>query len=156
MGFLSYSLLLSLHPMQSLWSPPPVFVLFRRIVNAFSAFSVSQHYLLQRAPPPTPPSPEANARNRTAEAYNVLKPFAWLGWLSRDQAAFSVAAETVSSSHEPLGDPPPPTYRRRTTRKRASDTIHRLLHNPVLYEPVRAPRNPVVLCHGAWTSLHTR
>ena len=135
--------------MQTLWSPPPVFVLFRRIVNAFSAFSVSQHYLLQRSPPP----PEGSERKRTAEAYNVLRPFSWLGWVSREPAAFSLAAEAVPSMQEPLRDLPPPTYPRRTLRKRPSDPIHRLLRNPALYEPVRAPRNPVVLCHGTCTAL---
>ena len=135
--------------MQTLWSPPPVFVLFRRIVNAFSAFSVSQHYLLQRTPPPT----EGSERKRTAEAYNVLRPFSWLGWVSREPAAFSLAAEAVPSMQEPLRDLPPPTYPRRTLRKRPSDPIHRLLRNPALYEPVRAPRNPVVLCHGMCTLL---
>jgi triacylglycerol lipase len=30
-----------------------------------------------------------------------------------------------------------------------SDTIHHLLQNPALYCPIRAPRYPIVLCHGA-------
>jgi hypothetical protein len=29
------------------------------------------------------------------------------------------------------------------------DEIHRLMQNPVLYDPLRAPRYPIVLCHGA-------
>ena len=29
------------------------------------------------------------------------------------------------------------------------DEIHRLIQNPVLYNPLRAPRYPIVLCHGA-------
>lgn len=28
------------------------------------------------------------------------------------------------------------------------DIIHQLLRNPVLYNPLRTPRNPIVLCHG--------
>jgi triacylglycerol lipase len=29
------------------------------------------------------------------------------------------------------------------------DAIHRLIQNPVLYDPLRAPRYPIILCHGA-------
>jgi triacylglycerol lipase len=32
---------------------------------------------------------------------------------------------------------------------REDDEIHRLMQNPVLYDPLRAPRYPIVLCHGA-------
>ncbi|KIK69941.1 hypothetical protein GYMLUDRAFT_34343 [Collybiopsis luxurians FD-317 M1] len=30
------------------------------------------------------------------------------------------------------------------------DTIHKLLENPALYDPLRVPRNPIVLCHGLY------
>ncbi|KZP26319.1 alpha/beta-hydrolase [Athelia psychrophila] len=30
------------------------------------------------------------------------------------------------------------------------DTIHRLIQSPVLYDPLRAPRYPIVLCHGLY------
>ncbi|KZT67126.1 alpha/beta-hydrolase [Daedalea quercina L-15889] len=30
------------------------------------------------------------------------------------------------------------------------DTIHQLLNSPVLYDPVRKPRNPIALCHGLY------
>ncbi|KDQ62077.1 hypothetical protein JAAARDRAFT_65899 [Jaapia argillacea MUCL 33604] len=55
---------------------------------------------------------------------------------------------------------PPLPYKPKSTR---DDPIHRLLKNPVLYDPLRAPRHPIVLCHGlygfdvrgpsAWPSL---
>ncbi|KAG2131795.1 alpha beta-hydrolase [Suillus clintonianus] len=32
----------------------------------------------------------------------------------------------------------------------STDTIHRLLRNPALYDPIRAPRFPIVLCHGLY------
>ncbi|KIK99831.1 hypothetical protein PAXRUDRAFT_423053 [Paxillus rubicundulus Ve08.2h10] len=32
----------------------------------------------------------------------------------------------------------------------SQDTIHRLIRNPVLLNPVRAPRYPIVLCHGLY------
>ena len=33
--------------------------------------------------------------------------------------------------------------------REGTDEIHRLMQNPVLYDPLRAPRYPIVLCHGA-------
>jgi len=33
-------------------------------------------------------------------------------------------------------------------RPHLPDTIHQLLVNPALYDPLRAPRFPIVLCHG--------
>ena len=33
------------------------------------------------------------------------------------------------------------------------DIIHQLLVNPALYDPLRTPRYPIVLCHGAF-SIH--
>ena len=52
-----------------------------------------------------------------------------------------------NSGHSPP-DPPEPVDRAREAREGA-DEIHRLIQNPVLYNPLRAPRYPIVLCHGA-------
>ena len=49
-----------------------------------------------------------------------------------------------SAPHEP----PEPADRDRDNRE-SLDEIHRLMQNPVLYDPLRAPRYPIVLCHGA-------
>ncbi len=38
--------------------------------------------------------------------------------------------------------------RAREERKNV-DEIHRLIQNTVLYNPLRVPRYPIVLCHGA-------
>ena len=43
---------------------------------------------------------------------------------------------------------PEPMDRAREERHNV-DEIHRLIQNPVLYNPLRAPRYPIVLCHGA-------
>jgi hypothetical protein len=45
-------------------------------------------------------------------------------------------------------EPPEPMDRARDGRQNV-DEIHRLIQNPVLYNPLRAPRYPIVLCHGA-------
>lgn len=44
--------------------------------------------------------------------------------------------------------PPEPMDRARQERQDV-DEIHRLIQSPVLYNPLRAPRYPIVLCHGA-------
>ena len=45
-----------------------------------------------------------------------------------------------SSSHPPEG----PKYD-------SVDAIHRLMQHPALYDPLRKPRYPIVLCHGTVT-----
>ncbi|GLB38160.1 putative triacylglycerol lipase [Lyophyllum shimeji] len=63
-------------------------------------------------------------------------------------------------------DPPPPPKPHKSDRRSAPrtklpspeptqapaspDTIHQLMHNPTLYDPLRAPRYPIVLCHGLY------
>ncbi|KAG6812104.1 hypothetical protein H0H92_004333 [Tricholoma furcatifolium] len=63
-------------------------------------------------------------------------------------------------------DPPPPPKPQKDDRRtdiptrlpppesthvpQSPDTIHQLLQNPTLYDPVRTPRYPIVLCHGLY------
>jgi triacylglycerol lipase len=42
-----------------------------------------------------------------------------------------------------------PAERGRNNRE-TLDEIHCLMQNPVLYDPLRAPRYPIVLCHGVF------
>ena len=35
---------------------------------------------------------------------------------------------------------------------RGPDQIHLLIRNPALYDPLRKPRYPIVLCHGEWSN----
>jgi len=54
------------------------------------------------------------------------------------------------SDPNPSPNPPgPPGPIDRAREERNVDEIHRLIQNPVLYNPLRAPRYPIVLCHGA-------
>jgi hypothetical protein len=53
------------------------------------------------------------------------------------------APDPCPTSPEPRG----PSERRRDSRE-TLDEIHRLMQNPILYDPLRAPRYPIVLCHG--------
>lgn len=42
--------------------------------------------------------------------------------------------------------PPPPTF---PQQPHQPDIIHQLISNPTLFDPVRTPRYPIVLCHGS-------
>ncbi|KAF7975317.1 hypothetical protein HWV62_9739 [Athelia sp. TMB] len=48
-----------------------------------------------------------------------------------------------SGSPQPRKEPDREPYK----EKESLDTIHRLMQNPALYDPLRAPRYPIVLCH---------
>lgn len=62
-------------------------------------------------------------------------------------------AKKVSPFSEPNSGPSPPEpsepVRRAKKERKDVDEIHRLVQNPVLYNPLRAPRYPIILCHGA-------
>ncbi|KAG2060719.1 alpha/beta-hydrolase [Suillus hirtellus] len=59
----------------------------------------------------------------------------------------TTALDTSSiSSNLPQGKLPP----QEPSESDSTDTIHRLLRNPTLYDPIRAPRFPIVLCHGLY------
>ncbi|KAH9059938.1 alpha/beta-hydrolase [Lactarius vividus] len=49
----------------------------------------------------------------------------------------------VPSPYPPPPSPTPPEHEER-------GAIHRLMQSPVLYDPLRAPRFPIVLCHGLY------
>ena len=130
--------------MQTVWFPVPVAAFFRRIVNVVSTLSISHHYLSQsRSEPAAHP------------------PLRWPAWLARtakfDTQCFqrilhvdSHTAYTDLPVHTAdIKDPPPPncTF---FSGSRPLDQIHQLIENPALYDPVRKPRYPIVLCHGAY------
>lgn len=134
------------HVMQSLWAPPPVFALLRRIVNVVSSLSISQHYLLGKSPH----QPDASEpRNAATPSHVLFRPLEWLGWLNkeREPVAFAMQSDVEAMSLPPR-NPPPSAPRRRAPLNTPLDIIHRLMNSPLLFDPVRAPRNPVALCHG--------
>lgn len=125
--------------MQTIWLPAPVCVLFRRIVNVVSTLSISHQYFLQQR--------EVSDPN---EKWNTLKSFAWLPWGNRARFALAMDGEGAASERQA---PLPPAPRPRPTTNRPLDVIHRLMQSPALYDPVRTPRNPVALCHGAYPCM---
>ncbi|KAF9221540.1 alpha/beta-hydrolase [Gyrodon lividus] len=69
------------------------------------------------------------------------------------------ASSTVTSSTSPLERSISPDSERNSNKhppqfpqdiSESQDTIHRLMNNPTLLNPVRAPRYPIVLCHGLY------
>ncbi|OJA14186.1 hypothetical protein AZE42_06508 [Rhizopogon vesiculosus] len=57
--------------------------------------------------------------------------------------------DTLSVRSELLSEKLPPTTPSEPERG-SDDTIHLLLRNPTLYDPIRTPRFPIVLCHGLY------
>jgi triacylglycerol lipase len=64
----------------------------------------------------------------------------------------AVNANEPASSPVPQSQTPPQTPSRKEERvperSETLDTMHQLLQNPALYDPLRTPRYPIVLCHG--------
>lgn len=124
--------------MQTTWLPAPVCVLFRRIVNVVSTLSISHQYLVQKREASDPKS-----------NWSTLKALTWLPWAKgASQARFALAIDGEIPTSEP-GTRQTPQPRPSPTTNRPLDVIHRLMQSPALYDPIRVPRNPVALCHGA-------
>lgn len=72
------------------------------------------------------------------------------GYAEQLSGSTKTEGDRISPYSDPNGspEPPKPTDRAREERHNV-DEIHRLIENPVLYNPLRAPRYPIVLCHGA-------
>ncbi|KAH7872298.1 alpha beta-hydrolase [Lentinula edodes] len=163
--------------MSTIYHPTQVVVLFKRIVNAISTFSISNHYLLKHAKPGNNQSEDVDGKEqanldwpwwifRTSWGWPWLlygshrREVRW-SWLS-----ISNSSGQILSATEDLY--PPPTHsprssssqsRKNPTKSRQDpaneetkelDTMHQLLQNPALYDPLRVPRNPIVLCHGLY------
>ncbi|KAJ3559374.1 hypothetical protein NP233_g11279 [Leucocoprinus birnbaumii] len=89
-------------------------------------------------------------------------------WLGRTVSLSSVLSLQLNPNPNDPQDDPPPSANRRPDRKRDQDpfkllpaheeklaqlppdTIHQLLESPTLFEPLRKPRFPIVLCHGLY------
>ncbi|GJE92665.1 hypothetical protein PsYK624_088200 [Phanerochaete sordida] len=121
--------------MQTIWFPAPVGVLFRRLVNVVSSLSISHHYLAQRS--------EGSDPNASSATVKIL---AWLPWTARTRFALATDGNSSQGDPEPERKPAP----RPRPANRPVDVIHRLMQSPALYDPVRAPRHPIALCHGLY------
>ncbi|KAI9069372.1 alpha/beta-hydrolase [Trametes sanguinea] len=128
--------------MQTVWFPLPVAAIFRRIVNVVSTLSISHHYLHQTSP---------DAEPRRTSAFQSLQ---WPSWLGGPRERWKLSLSDGTSAYmESQGDDARDPSPRRTVsppRPRRNDEIHKLMNHPALYDPVRKPRYPIVLCHGLY------
>ena len=49
----------------------------------------------------------------------------------------------------PESEPPAPRW----PKEPSEDTIQKLMSSPALFDPLRTPRYPIVLCHGGYSTL---
>lgn len=129
--------------------PTPVFTLVRRLVTVVSAFGISGNYLLSL--PACPPAPQEIQRHRRSHIPGRALYYSGHGnvpqrrWISTQEGNKTQDACNSKESSPPDVPKPAPDAE---TEAEPSDIIHQLLRNPVLYSPLRKPRNPIVLCHG--------
>lgn len=135
--------------MHTLWLPGSVALLFRRVVNVVYSLSISQQYLLPRLQLGEDGANSAEDRLRLWEGFKAIR------WPSWNNGSRSLSSSASSSSGMDLErqevqavevDREAPQHLQHHDRPK--DTIHQLIHSPVLYDPVRKPRNPIALCHG--------
>ncbi|OBZ71448.1 hypothetical protein A0H81_08511 [Grifola frondosa] len=138
--------------MQPIWFPTPVVVLFRRLVNVMSSLSLSHQYLLCRSQG----EPERifcpSESSASTKSWNSFKYLEWPAWMtsSRNSWQFSLEASGKDTSSEASVIDDLPRQDVSPSPPEPPDIIHRLLYSPVLYDPLRAPRYPIALCHGLY------
>ncbi|KAJ3771310.1 alpha beta-hydrolase [Lentinula raphanica] len=167
--------------MSSVYYPAQVVVLFRRLVNVISTFSISNHYLLHHSKPRNSQPSYVDEKDQessdwpwwmlrgswewpwlVSQSYWKQVHWSWPRISLSSYQSLSVTEESYPS-HTPSPGPStsssssPKTSRESREPQRdpeygenKDDTIHKLLRNPVLYEPLRLPRSPIVLCHGLY------
>ncbi|KAI9430972.1 alpha/beta-hydrolase [Lactarius indigo] len=149
------------------------------LVNVISTASIAHHYLLPSRPfPASSPSSEHDLDPRSPSrvvlqengrqdvgAADGLDGFLkasilWLRWPARS-SLFQPASRSANYAQQ-LSEPPrtdtdpdpdgrsPVPYPPSPTEHEDRGAIHRLMQSPVLYDPLRAPRFPIVLCHGLY------
>ncbi|KAI0694843.1 alpha/beta-hydrolase [Earliella scabrosa] len=126
--------------MQTVWFPVPVAALFRRIVNVVSALSISNQYL-HSTPDPDPPQPRPSALQWPNSPTADTRAHRGRPSTSHSYAYSEVTADLPEVTERPNPD---------TSSSSRTDQIHQLINNPVLYDPLRKPRYPIVLCHGLY------
>ncbi|KAJ7057127.1 Alpha/Beta hydrolase protein [Mycena amicta] len=130
----------------------PVVVLLRRLFNAISTLSVSKEYLLLR-----------KQRKELEEKRSASLKASLSAELEHDSHPSAELPPHASPSHpqphpnpQPQQPPPPEPEPRPQPRDEPKqppepiDAIHQLLHHPALFDPLRTPRYPIVLCHGLY------
>ncbi|KAI0036012.1 Alpha/Beta hydrolase protein [Vararia minispora EC-137] len=135
--------------MQGVWIPVPVSLLFRRVVNVLSSLSLAHQVVFRRDDvlPSVDPVSIPWPRIRWPTELFSLEP---------EQSSSSPLPPPPSgpsnsnSSPRPNPAPRPPDPTQSPPEDTRTDPIHVLMRSPALYDPVRTPRFPIVLCHGLY------
>ncbi|KIY52223.1 alpha/beta-hydrolase [Fistulina hepatica ATCC 64428] len=143
--------------MSSVYFPASFVFVAKRLLRVFSSLAVSNQYLAlrviedpEKAGSDTsrvtalPASVEDGLCNASIAVPGILEKLSrWMPYFSTQNATGdegpTPSNEPEKQSH-PFFPPEPPQ----------DDTIHRLINNPVLFDPLHAPRYPIVLCHGLY------
>ncbi|KAF8349398.1 Alpha/Beta hydrolase protein [Amanita rubescens] len=151
--------------MNNVYVSPNVVRLLTRLANVVSTFSISNHYFFRKSDKTNPEVSKtqswsltfADLRVSLHEASLTAKGLT-LPWFNGKWSwppILSYLETELQSSNN--GPSPPPTIggsgkkpKMRLQRPEPPDTVHLLLQNPTLYDPLRTPRYPVVLCHGLY------
>ncbi|KAI0754565.1 Alpha/Beta hydrolase protein [Daedaleopsis nitida] len=136
--------------MQTVWFPVPVAALFRRIVNVVSTVSIAHHYIHQSTP--DAPHPYAlrwpawlSKGTRGISSANRLDSY-----IPQSDANTDIHRNAYSDHRVDLPEVKEPPHQTPSPDSCTSDQIHLLINNPALYDPLRRPRYPIVLCHGLY------
>ncbi|KAK7049413.1 hypothetical protein VNI00_006014 [Paramarasmius palmivorus] len=147
--------------MSNVYFPAQVVVIFRRIFNVFSGLSISNQYLLKHSKETLKDGEREEQASGTAKAIwswegpwkrGAMNDTLHLRGLNAEKFRNrSASTESVTSNENPTPDEfEPPPEMQNPPEPEVKDTIHQLLSYPALYDPLRKPRNPIVLCHGLY------
>ncbi|KAF9241090.1 alpha beta-hydrolase [Melanogaster broomeanus] len=150
--------------MNNVYFPVHIAVFIRRLVNVISTLSLTNQYLLSRAHADnSPPQPLQRPSEQFANLF-AQQDTSWNWLISAYKFQWSDADLNLAHDLMPnmplCQTRPPPTATEPNSSKHppqspqdsggSQDVIHRLMTNPALFDPVRAPRYPIVLCHGLY------
>ncbi|KAH7913972.1 alpha beta-hydrolase [Hygrophoropsis aurantiaca] len=129
--------------MNSVYFPVQVAAFLRRLANVISTLSLPSQYIVSKA------RNDENKEQIESEATCNLMP-SQLNWPWYSEHQNQPYHPTNSNKTKPPAPKYPYPSNNDASDPGPHDTIHRLMANPVLFDPVRAPRYPIVLCHGLY------
>ncbi|KAG1715711.1 hypothetical protein ID866_1427, partial [Astraeus odoratus] len=141
--------------MNNISFPVQLATLLRRLVNIVSTISLTNQYLLARTQAgnylseghvPSRPEPYSYLLDdfrstRSGGRWDWLTPGYKFSWFTLRLA--------TNLGQDPFPSPSSVTQKPKVDPGK-QDVIHRLMNNPTLFDPIRTPRYPIVLCHGLY------
>ncbi|KAH7885198.1 alpha beta-hydrolase [Phlebopus sp. FC_14] len=152
--------------MNNISFPVQIVAIIRRLFNVISTLSLTNQYLLSRIQSdnssPQVPSERLDGQEVSQQVQSHAQAGGSWSWLMSCilSESFSLATASHSTTYnEPdnglstahdRGEDYRSSNAPNSNKDEHQDTIHRLMSNPSLFNPVRAPRYPIVLCHGLY------